>query len=366
MFKGVPESYSYLLSIFREEVKYKGWSMKLLRELSEAAGVPGREENIRQIVQRELKGRVDSISVDTMGNVIALKKGSARDRKRIMFAAHMDEIGFYVSFIDDRGFLRLQEVGGFDTRNLFARRVVVHTAKGPLRGVMNATGKPIHTATPEERRVYKEVSDFFVDLGLPGKEVTKQVQIGDMVTLDASFAEFGNYASGKCLDNRVQVYIGIRALQALKRPAHDVYGVFTVQEEVGLRGAFTSTYGVEPDIGVCLDTTIASDLPGTPPEQRVTSLGAGVGIKVLDGSVISHRGLVDQLVALAKRSKIKYQLEILPRGGTDAGAMQRSRKGVQTVTLSVPTRYIHSVTETVHKDDVKATEALLLKFLQSK
>jgi endoglucanase len=277
----------------------------------------------------------------------------------------MDEIGFYVSFVDDRGFLRLQEVGGFDTRNLFARRVIVHTAKGPLRGVLNAMGKPFHTSSPEERRQYKEVSEFFVDLGLPGKEVAKRVQIGDMVTLDAPFVEYGHYASGKCLDNRVQVYIGIRALQALKRCSNDVFGVFTVQEEVGLRGAFTSTYGVEPDIGICLDTTIASDVPGIAPEHRITSLGAGVGIKVLDGSVISHRGLVDTFVTLAKRAKIKYQLEILPRGGTDAGAMQRSRKGVKTVTLSVPTRYIHSVTETVHKDDVKATEALLVRFLQA-
>jgi endoglucanase len=339
--------------------------MKLLRELSEAAGVPGREDNIRQIIQRELKGCVDEISVDAMGNLIAHKKGAARNRQRIMFAAHMDEIGFYVSFVDDRGFLRLQEVGGFDTRNLFARRVIVHTAKGPLRGVLNAMGKPFHTSSPEERRQYKEVSEFFVDLGLPGKEVAKRVQIGDMVTLDAPFVEYGHYASGKCLDNRVQVYIGIRALQALKRCSKDVFGVFTVQEEVGLRGAFTSTYGVEPDIGICLDTTIASDVPGIAPEHRITSLGAGVGIKVLDGSVISHRGLVDTFVTLAKRAKIKYQLEILPRGGTDAGAMQRSRKGVKTVTLSVPTRYIHSVTETVHKDDVKATEALLVRFLQA-
>jgi len=338
--------------------------MKLLRELSEAAGVPGREEEIREIVMRELKGHVDSLSVDTLGNVIASRKGSARDRQRVMFAAHMDEIGFYVSFIDDRGFLRLQEVGGFDTRNLFARRVVVHTAKGPLRGVMNPTGKPLHTSTPEERKATKEVADFFVDLGLSAKEVQKRVRVGDMVTLDASFVEFGSYLSGKCLDNRVAVYIGIQCLKKLKRPKNDIFGVFTVQEEVGLRGALTSTYGVDPHIGIALDTTIASDTPGVANEQRVTSLGAGVGIKVLDGSVISNRQLVDQFVALAKKHKIKHQMEILPRGGTDAGAIQRSRSGVKAITLSVPTRYIHTVTETVHRDDVVATESLLRRFLE--
>lgn len=338
--------------------------MKLLQELSEAAGVPGREDNIRAIVCRELKKHVDSISIDTMGNVITFKQGSSRDRRKVMFAAHMDEIGFYVSYIDERGFLRLQEVGGFDTRNLFARRVIIHTTKGPLRGVLNPSGKPVHTASPEERRATKEVSDFFVDLGLPGKVVAKQVQVGDMVTLDAPFVEFGEYASGKCLDNRVQVYVGIETLRSMKKPKHDIYGVFTVQEEVGLRGAFTSTYGIAPDIGIALDTTIASDTPGVPGEQKITALGKGVGIKVMDGSVICDRDLVDTFVSLAKKHKIKHQLEVLPRGGTDAGAIQRSRAGVKTITLSVPTRYIHTVTETVHKGDVEATKALLRRFLE--
>ena len=339
--------------------------MKLLRELSEAAGVPGREENIRAIVMRELKGHVDDISVDAMGNVIALKEGSGRNRKRVMFASHMDEIGFYVSYIDDRGFIRLQEVGGFDTRNLFARRVIVHTEKGPLRGVLNATGKPIHISTPEERRAYKEVSDFFVDLGLPAKEVAKRVQVGDMVTLDAQFVEFGHYVSGKCLDNRVAVYVGIRALQKLKKPVNDVYGAFTVQEEVGMRGAFTSTFGIDPHVGIAIDTTIASDTPGVAGEQKVTALGGGVGIKILDNAVISSRDLVDQFISLSKKHKIKYQLELLPRGGTDAAAIQRTRSGVKTITLSVPTRYIHTVTETIHRDDIEATEALLGRFLAS-
>ncbi len=339
--------------------------MKLLKELSETAGVSGREDNVRKIVMRELKGHVDSISVDTMGNVIAFKRGAGRERQKVMFAAHMDEIGFYATFVDDAGFVRVHEVGGFDTRNLFARRVIVHSKGGPLRGVLTATGKALHLSTPEERRTYKEVSDFYIDLGLPAATARKKVEVGDMVTLDAPFVEFGDYASGKCLDNRVQVYVGIRALQALrKRPKHDIYGVFTVQEEVGLRGAFTSTYGIEPHVGIALDTTVASDTPGVPGEQRVTSLGKGVGIKVLDGHVISDRGLVDQCIALAKKHRISHQLEILPRGGTDAGAIQRSRSGVRTITLSVPTRYLHTVIETVHRRDVEATEALLKRFLE--
>jgi endoglucanase len=282
-----------------------------------------------------------------------------------MFAAHMDEIGFYVSFVDDRGFLRLQEVGGFDTRNLFARRVIVHTSGGPVAGILNPTGKALHVSSPEDRRAYKEVSEFFVDLGLPGKKAKQLVKVGDMVTLDAQFAEIGEYATGKCLDNRVQVYVGIRAMQALKKPKHDIFGVFTVQEEVGLRGAAPGTFGIDPHVGLALDTTVAGDTPGTAAEQRVTSLGGGAAIKVMDGSVICSREVVDRLSALAVKFKIKHQFEILPRGGTDAGAIQRVRSGVKTAAISVPTRYLHTVTETVHRADVAAAEALLVRFLQS-
>jgi endoglucanase len=298
-----------------------------------------------------------------MGNVIALKKGTAKHPQRIMFAAHMDEIGFYVSFIDSRGFIRLQNVGDFDTRNLFSRRVVVHTEKGPLQGVLHATGVPIHLSSSQEKQSYKELSSFFIDLGLPETEVKKRVSLGDMVTIDAPFIEYGNYVSGKAMDNRVQVYVGIRALQSVSKPKNDIYGVFTVQEEVGMRGAVPATYGVKPDIGIALDVTVASDIPGIDPQHYVTELGKGVAIKVLDGSAISDRGLVDRCVALAKQKRIPYQLELLPCRGTDAESIQRSRTGVKTITLSVPTRYIHTTTESIHKKDVAATEQLLKALL---
>lgn len=339
--------------------------MRLLKNLSESPGVPGREERIRDIVMSELKGKVDSLSVDAMGNVIAFKKGSAKRPQKIMFAAHMDEIGFYVSFIDSRGFVRLQNVGDFDTRNLFSRRVVVHTEKGPLSGVLHATGVPIHLSASQERQSYKELSSFFVDLGLSEKEVKKRVSLGDMVTIDAPFIEYGKYVSGKALDNRVQVYAGIRALQSVSKPKNDIFGVFTVQEEVGMRGAAPATYGIEPDVGIALDVTVASDIPGIDPQHYVTELGKGVAIKVLDGSAISDRSLVNHCVALAKQKRIPYQLELLPCRGTDAESIQRSRVGVKTVTLSVPTRYIHTSIESVHKSDIEATTRLLKALLSS-
>ena len=339
-------------------------SLELLKELSEAPGVPGREDLIRDIVIREIKGHVDSVSVDPMGNVISHREGSLKTRQRIMFAAHMDEIGFYVSFIDDRGFIRLQEVGGFDTRNLFARRVLIHSKKGPIKGILVPAGKPLHLSTLDDRRAYKEVSEFYVDLGLSGKQVRSLVAVGDMVTLHAPFEMVGEYATGKCLDNRVSVYLGIRALQTIKKPKHDVFGVFTVQEEVGLRGAQPGAYGVNPDIALALDTTVAGDTPGITPESRVTSLGGGAAIKVMDGSVICSREVVDRLTATAKKFKIKHQFEVLPRGGTDAGAVQRVRAGVKTAAISVPTRYLHTVTEAVNVSDVEAAEVLLKRFLE--
>jgi len=228
---------------------------------------------------------------------------------------------------------------------------------------LHATGVPIHVSSPQERQGYKELSSFFVDLGLSSQDVKKRVSVGDMVTIEARFSEFGDSICGKALDNRVQVYAGIRALQSLKNPLNDVYGVFTVQEEVGMRGAGPATFGVEPDIGIVLDVTIASDIPGIEPQHYVTQLGKGVAIKILDGSAISDRGLVDEYIAIAKRTKIPYQLEILPCRGTDAESIQRSRTGVRTITLSVPTRYIHTVIETVNKGDLIATERLLCSVL---
>lgn len=337
---------------------------ELLKELSEAPGIPGREDRIREIVSREIKSHVDRIDVDAMGNLIAIRKGSLSKAKRVMFAAHMDEIGFYVSYVDERCFARVQAVGGFDTRYLFGRRVNVHTDKGILKGLLNPAGKALHNSTPEDRRSHKEVEDFFIDFGTSTK-LKGRVQVGDMVTLDAPFHEIGECVSGKCLDNRVQVFIAVSALKAMKNPKHDIYGVFTVQEEVGLRGALTSSFGVDPHIGIGLDTTVAADVPGNSREQYVTKLGGGVGIKVLDSHLISNKELVDTFSGLAKKLKIPYQLEVLPRGGTDGGAIQRTRSGVKAITLSVPTRYLHTVNETCHKKDVEGAELLLRKYLES-
>ena len=339
----------------------------LLKRLSEAAGVPGREEAIRELISAELEGVVESLETDTLGNLIAYKKAagsnSAEGAKRVMLAAHMDEIGFYVRFIDDDGFLRVQNVGGFDTRNLFARQVTVHAGGGALVGVMNPGVKPVHISSPEDREKVPKLPEFIVDTGLSADTVKEKVRLGDPVTLRQPFVDLGEVVTGKALDDRVNCFILVELLKALKPPKYDVYAVFSVQEEVGLRGAQTAAFAVEPDLGIALDTTLAVDVPGTPTEQRVTRLGGGVALKVMDSASISTRWLLDEFASLAEEQGVPYQFELLPLGGTDAGAVQRSRGGVASITLSIPSRYVHTVTEMVAKSDVEASLALLRHYL---
>lgn len=341
-------------------------NISLLKALSELPGTPGREDAVRERVLRELEGLVDEVRTDPLGNVIALRRGREGAKERVMVSAHMDEIGFLVRFIDEAGFLRLQPTGGFDPRNLFARAVTVHTRGGPLPGILTPGGRPVHIATPEDRKKVPELKEFFVDLGLSGEEVKSRVRVGDMVTLDQTFREVGNFLCGKALDDRSGVFVLLESLRRLggERPAQDLYAVFSVQEEVGLRGAIVAAYSVEPSIGIALDTTLAVDTPGVGPDEAVTRTGEGVGIKVMDSSAISTPWLVDAFVELAEREGIRYQLEVLPLGGTDAGGIQRSRGGVPSVTLSLPSRYVHTVVEAVHKDDLEADIALLTAYLK--
>jgi putative aminopeptidase FrvX len=334
--------------------------MELLKRLSETPGIPGREEAIRVIVREALTSHVDDITVDRLGNLIAHKKGAG---PKVVVAAHMDEIGFLVSHVDEEtGFLHIQPVGGFDPRTLIAQRVMVHTRGGDTYGVIGT--KPVHILTDEERKKTPEMKDLFVDIGLSGREAKERVRIGDPVTLVQAFADMASVITGKALDDRLGVYVGIEAVKRVTEHKADVYFVATVQEEVGLRGARTSAFTVAPDIGVALDVTIACDMPGVSAHEQLTRLGKGVAIKVKDSASISHPGLVEFLVNLAEERKIPYQLEILPRGGTDAGAIQPAREGVAVVTISIPTRYVHTVVEMAHKGDVEAAINLLVAFLQ--
>jgi putative aminopeptidase FrvX len=343
--------------------------MELLKRLTETAGIAGREHRVRDLIQSEIKGLFDSTRVDAMGSLIGVKKPTTKSKKRpkpvkIMLAAHMDQIGFMVRHIDKDGFLRLNPVGGFDPRNLFARLVTVCTEGGDLMGVLNPGGRPLHIATEEDKKRIPKVGDFIVDLGLSGDEVSKRVKIGDMVVLKAETHQIGKMVVGQCLDNRVACWIAIRALQKLKRHSAEVHCAFTVQEEVGLRGAGTAAYSIQPDIGVAIDTTLCVDTPGVPTEERVTAHGEGAALTCMDSSFVSDLDVLSRFQKVATKKKIPHQRSILPRGGTDSGAIQRSAGGVKVMTLSCPTRYIHTVTEAVHTGDLNACRDLLAAFLE--
>ncbi|MCO5044727.1 MAG: M42 family metallopeptidase [Kiritimatiellae bacterium] len=337
-------------------------NIELLKKLCETPGVPSREDRLRAVVKEALAPLVDDLTVDVMGNVIGRKAG--RGKRKVMIAAHMDEIGFLVKYIDEKGFLRLQTLGGFDPRQLFAQRVLVHTAqRGALRGVLSYTAKPVHLQAGDEAKQPPRVEDFFVDLGMKAGDVKKQVEIGDMVTMDRTLEVCGENIVSKAVDNRVGIFVMIEALKMLKKHSVDIYAVATTQEEVGLRGATTSAYAIEPDVGIALDTTLANDYPGQSDADAITRLGRGAAIKIMDGSLICHPKLVAHFRDVAKKKKIPHQMEILPRGGTDGGALQRARGGSASITLSIPTRYIHTVNEMANRADIKSAIQLLAAYL---
>ncbi len=336
-------------------------NIDLLKELTEAHGVSGYEEDIREIVRREM-APLGELSSDRMGNVICLKKGSGGSGKKVMLAGHMDEIGFAVKYIDKDGFLRLHTLGGWDPRQMNAQRVVVQTREGALKGVLMYSSKPAHLLTGEQKAQKHE--EFFVDLGLTGEQAKAKVRIGDSVTMDRDFMQLGSLLTCKTMDDRVGVFVMIEALKALGDHQVDIYAVATVQEEIGLRGAAAAGSAINPDIAIALDITLANDIPGMPEQDKITILGEGAAIKVMDSSLICHPKVVDHFVDVATRHSIKYQMELLPRGGTDAGAVQRLHGGIPSFTLSIPTRYVHTVNETVHGGDVQACIDLLARYLE--
>jgi len=332
-------------------------NVPLLSEICRIPGAPGFEQRIRSFLIEQLDGLVDEIEADAMGNLIAIRRGKTEDR--LMVSAHMDEISFVTTYISDKGFVKFHTMGGFDPKTLTAQRVIIH-GEEDIIGVMGT--KPIHTMTSEERKKAAKISDFFIDTGLPAKEVKKLIKVGDPITRERSLIEMGTCVNSKSLDNRVSVYILLEALRKLKdrQLPCDLYAVFTVQEEVGLRGAIAASSGINPDFGINLDVTLAYDLPGAAAHEKVTSLGKGTAIKVLDGATICDYRMVEFMKQVAQDYDIEYQMEVLPAGGTDTAGMQRhSNGGCIAGGISIPTRYLHQVIEMADKSDISHTIELL-------
>lgn len=347
----------WLNSLILEKIEKMAINTDLLKKICTTPGAPGFEKEIRELIIQEVKPLVDELAIDNMGNVYAIKRGKAS--KKIMIGAHMDEIGFIVTHIDDNGFIRFHTLGGFDPKTLTAQRVLIH-GKQDVMGVM--ASKPIHVMSADERNKVAKLSDYFIDTGLSADEVKKLVTVGDSITREREFIEMGNCVNGKSLDNRLAVYILIELLKELKgkEVPYDIYGVFTVQEEVGIRGANVAAMRIKPDFGFGLDTTIAFDLPGAAAHEMITKLGEGTAIKLMDASTICDFRMVDFMKKTADKHKIKWQPEILTAGGTDTAGIQRMTEGGSIAgAVSIPTRHLHQVIEMAHKDDIRGSIDLL-------
>lgn len=335
---------------------------ELLKRLSEAPGLSSSEDNVRNIIYEELKGHADKVEKDRLGNLIFTKEGKP---PKVMLAAHMDEIGLMVKFIDEKGFVRFIKVGGFYDPSLLNQRVVIHGEKD-VYGVIGS--KPPHLLKEEEKKKEIKSEDMFIDVGALSREDCKKLGIkhGDPITLEREMIRLANnLVTGKAFDDRVGCAILIETFKGLKTD-NSVYAVFTVQEEVGLKGATVSSFKINPDVGIAIDVTTAGDYPGMKEHESPIYVGKGPAIKIADGrreslggGLISHPLVRQLLIETAKAENIPHQVEILEGGTTDATAIHLSREGVPSGVLSIPTRYIHSAVEVLSLDDVENSVKLL-------
>ncbi len=338
---------------------------ELLRKLSNAHGVSGFEDEIREIIKEELEGFVDEIKVDSMGNVICVKNGSDLE---LMVASHIDEIGFIVKYIDDKGFIRFSTLGGWFDQTALNQRAVLHGEKGKVYGVLGC--KPPHLMKDEERKKVIELRDMFIDIGASSKDevIEMGINVGTPITLDREFRELaGNRVTGKAFDNRAGVAMMIGAIKQTKSDA-TIYAVGTVQEEVGLKGARTSAFAIEPDAAIATDVCVAADFPGAESAYMDVKLGGGPAITVVDASgrgLIASKKVISWLKASAEKYEIPYQMEVADGGTTDATAIHLTKAGIPAGVVSVPARYIHSPVEVLDLNDLVNGSKLVAASLET-
>ncbi|MEW6522327.1 MAG: M42 family metallopeptidase [Bacillota bacterium] len=332
----------------------------VLRRLSEAAGISGQEQEVRAIIRAELEGSVHRLEGDTIGNLIAVKNPGAPG-PRVMLAAHMDEVGLMISGYERSGMLKFRKVGGIDDRVLVSKGVRI--GKDRIPGVIGA--KAIHLQEPKERETPLRHDQLYIDIGAKSKEeAEKKVQLGEYAVFDTAYSEFGEgLVKGKALDDR----IGCAVLISLLKEDFNlpVYGCFTVQEEVGLRGAAVSAYRVNPQLGLAVEGTVCADVPGVDAEAQVTALGRGPALTIADAGTLPNRAMLRELIRLARESNVPYQFRRTTVGATDAGRIHLAREGVPSAGIAVPCRYIHSPVSVASLEDFQNTVKLLTLFLRS-
>ncbi|MSP11418.1 MAG: M42 family peptidase [Chloroflexi bacterium] len=313
-------------------------TVALLQSLSEARGIAGQEEQVRAVIKTAIKDHVDSMRVDALGNLLAYKRGTGADRRRVMLDAHMDEVGFMVVKIEANGLLRIRKIGGWDDRLLASK--LVQVGRSGVPGVIGL--KAIHLLSTDERNRLVKTADLGIDIGAGSQaEAERWVELGDMVTLAAQFEQVGGLLKGKAFDDRAGCTVAIELLRGGPYPC-DIVAAFTVQEEVGLRGAQVAAYDINPDLAFAFEGTIADDLPKEQDASPTTELGKGPALSIMDSSAIMHRGLNEHLMRVAQELGIPYQFKQPGIGGTNVGRIHLAREGIAATVVSVPCRYIHA------------------------
>jgi endoglucanase len=341
--------------------------LQMLKELTDAKGVAGFEDEPREVMKKYIEPYAEEITTDHLGSLIAKKNGDANGPK-IMIAGHLDEVGFMVTKIDEKGYLRFQPIGGWWSQVMLAQRVTICTKNGDVVGVIGS--RPPHILSAEARRKVVDIKDMFIDIGATSREEALEfgVRPGDQIVPYFEFQVMKNekFLLAKAWDNRIGCAIAIDVLEKLQTETHPnvVYGVGNVQEEVGLRGAKTCTYTVQPDIGFAVDVGLAGDMPGVSERDAQGKLGHGPQIVLYDASMVSHKDLRDLVIKTAEECGIPYQFEVIPGGGTDAGSMHVSLEGVPSLAISIPARYIHSHSSIIHRDDYENTVKLIVEVIK--
>lgn len=348
-------------------MKHLDETLTMLKELTDAKGIPGNEKEVREVMKKYISPYSDEVTTDGLGSLIAKKVGQ-EDGPTIMLTGHLDEVGFMVTNIDDKGFIRFQTVGGWWSQVMLAQRVTIVTKNGDITGVIGS--KPPHILSPDVRKKPVEIKDMFIDIGASSKEeaLSWGVRPGDMVVPYFEFTVLKNekFLMAKAWDNRIGCAVAIDVMKNLAKQSHPniVYSVGAAQEEVGLRGAKTAAFKIEPDIGFALDVGIAGDTPGVTEKEALGKMGEGPQIVLYDASMVSHKGLRDFVVNVAEELNIPYQYESIPGGGTDAGSIHLTKKGVPSLAITIPTRYIHSHAGILHRDDYENTVKLVTEVVK--
>ncbi|WP_061810911.1 M42 family metallopeptidase [Rossellomorea vietnamensis] len=342
-------------------------TLTMLKDLTDAKGVPGNEREVREVMKKYIEPFADEVTTDNLGSLIAKKVGDENGPK-IMVAGHLDEVGFMITQIDSKGFLRFQTVGGWWSQVMLAQRVTIVTSQGEVTGVIGS--KPPHILPPEARKKPVDIKDMFIDIGASSREEVLEwgVKPGDMVVPHFEFTVMNNEKMllAKAWDNRIGCAIAIDVLRNLKDASHPnvVYGVGTVQEEVGLRGARTAAAKIQPDIGFGVDVGITGDTPGVSDKEASSKMGEGPQIILYDASMVSHKGLRDFVTDTADEHNIPYQFDAIAGGGTDSGAIHLTANGVPALSITIATRYIHSHAAMLHRDDYENAVKLITEVIK--